>query len=150
MCKQTGRTLSWKPQMIISISKLPNAKAKSTSLSSARNSGNIDLQLGLRCEKPSSPLPLFKYRCLTSAKTGQGYYLHLFCGLKIRLFTYLSAHLTQNKNKEDREVRISKPPGWFLQDSWDCWVCFYFFLKKKLSQTFYISQAAKTPQESQD
>lgn len=110
-------------------------------------SGNIDLQPGLHCEKSSLPLPLLKYRCLISARTGQGYYLHLFCGLKIRLFTYLSAHLTQNKNKEDREVRISKSPCWFLQDSWGCRVCFYFFLKKFKSDFLYIPSCKNTTRE---
>lgn len=76
---------------------------------------------------------LFKYRCLISAKTVQGNYLNLSCGLNWTL--HFSAHLTQDKNKEDRKVRISKAPVLVSAGLVRMWrVCFFlfFFFKVRL------------------
>lgn len=151
-CKQIWRILGWKPQIVISVSKLLSEKSLPPlpfPLTKNPLFGIIDLQQLCLCYEN----PTYHYLYLNTdasflpkqSKEITSIYYVCYIGL----FPCFLAHLTQDKNKDDKEVRISKAPvlvsARLVRMSGVSSPFFFFF---NLSQTFYISQAAKHQKRS--
>lgn len=150
MCKQIGRILGWKPQMIISISKWLKGEARPHPSGPSQEPITLALLIFINyvyAMKIQLTTAIISIRMLDFCQNSTRKLPPSITCVKLDSSTCFSAHLTQDKNKEEREVRISKAPGLVSAGPGRMLrVCFFFFLN--LSQTFYIRQAAKHQKRS--